>query len=160
MSILGAPIGFTGHWAQRFQLSSVSGQTCKGVFLTKLALTPAAPASRLTYHFNGHDRLPRPTRGEQNHWSECGRATSVVSSDALCRPHRSFLPLAVTLWRSCTYLLMIVTLAIFGICSWVSYTYERRQTRSLAIYQFRYARRHSRLPRMCDFTPGRRPASA
>src|SRR5439155_26422418 len=26
---------------------------------------------------------------EQNHWSECGRATPVNSSDALGRPHRS-----------------------------------------------------------------------
>src|SRR5258706_4546702 len=92
MSILGAPIGFTGHWAQRFQLSSVSGQTCKGVSLTRLALTPASPASRLTYHFNGHDRLPRTTRGEQNHWSECGRPTSVADADALGRPRRSVLP--------------------------------------------------------------------
>jgi hypothetical protein len=28
-------------------------------------------------------------RSEQNHWSECGRATSIASSDALGRPHRS-----------------------------------------------------------------------
>src|SRR6266571_3196576 len=26
---------------------------------------------------------------EQNHWSECGRATSLANGEALARPHRS-----------------------------------------------------------------------
>lgn len=28
---------------------------------------------------------------QQNHWSECGRATSVANSDAVGHPHRSVL---------------------------------------------------------------------
>ena len=32
---------------------------------------------------------------EQIHWSECGRATSVASADALGRPHRSVLAFAM-----------------------------------------------------------------
>src|SRR5437870_590716 len=37
-------------------------------------------------------RASNDENAEQNHWSECGRATSVPNSGALGRPHRSVLP--------------------------------------------------------------------
>ena len=38
-----------------------------------------------------YDRYHRVA--QQNHWSECGRVTSVRSPDAVGRPHRSVQPL-------------------------------------------------------------------
>jgi len=41
----------------------------------------------------GASRLSENEEGLQNHWSECGRATSVQNPGALGRPHRSVLAL-------------------------------------------------------------------
>src|SRR5437870_11353021 len=49
---------------------------------------------------------------EQNHWSECGRATSVANGEALARPHRSVPALGLMRARRFTF----IVLALCGTC--------------------------------------------
>src|ERR1035437_5569396 len=51
---------------------------------------------------------------EQNHWSECGRATSVAITGALGRPHRSVLSLG-DIMHSTIIITLVVVVTLIGL---------------------------------------------